>query len=220
MRSLKEYVNEREMRRTGGMPERAEFHSKGYHRYFEGWSEYREEDAKGKMRLKRVYTGVYHTAKLSDKKRRNIHLYYGLAWAFAFVLYFIAVSRPLGSNACWYVAAPEALSVVGLFWMGWSLFNYLTAGKNMTLGEYRYVEALKKSSRYTFVVQILTAVGTLIYLILNSGEGMAREILCILAVVVSALLCLSVYLLENSTLYDSFLSEEEAPREAQQITYE
>ncbi|MCD7745006.1 MAG: hypothetical protein LUI13_06980 [Lachnospiraceae bacterium] len=220
MRSLKDYVQEREMRRTGGMPERAEFHSKGYHRYFEGWSEYREADEKGKMRLKRVYTGVYHAAKLSDRQRRIYHAGYAAAWLLSFVLYFLAVTRPLGSNACWYVAAPEALTVACLFWMGWSLFNFLTAGKNMTLGEYRYVDAVIKSSRYTFVAQALTAVGTLAYTFLSSGENLAGELGCTLVLLVCAILCLLVYLLESRVVYDSFLSTEEAPREAQQITYD
>ncbi|MCD8014865.1 MAG: hypothetical protein LUG99_17165 [Lachnospiraceae bacterium] len=220
MGSLKDYIQRREMQRTGGMPERAEFHSKGYHRYFEGWSEYREVDEKGKARLKRVYTGVYHAAKLSDQQWRAFHVGYGAAWLLSFILYFVAVTRPLDSNACWYVAVPEALTVACLFWMGWSLFNFLTAGKNMTLGEYRYVEAVKKSSRYTFVAQLLTAVGTLAYTILSSRENLAAELGCVLVLLVCAGLSLLVYLLENRVVYDSFLSTEEAPREAQQITYD
>ena len=42
MKSLKNYIDRNEMRRTGGYPESAGFHSRGFHKHFEGYSEYIE----------------------------------------------------------------------------------------------------------------------------------------------------------------------------------
>lgn len=219
MRMQKDYVQDREMRRTGGTPERAGFHSKGYHRYFEGYSECRELDKSGRVRIRRVYTGVYHAAELEDGQRKRIKALYCVLWLASLLLYLFVVTRPVGSNTCYYVTASEALSLAGLAWLAWSLFNYVTAGKRMTLGEYCYAEAVKRSSRFTAVVQAATAAATLVYSVLSGGDGFLQGLLCFTGALLCAGLCFSIFYIERKIVYRSFLSEKEGGEEAQQITY-
>ena len=49
--TLRDRIEKREERERGGMPQSASFHSRGYHRYFEGYSEQTFTDARGKKHI-------------------------------------------------------------------------------------------------------------------------------------------------------------------------
>lgn len=218
MKSLKDYINDREMRRTGGTPESADFHSKGYHRYFEGYSEYKVPLPNGKTRIERIYTGVYHRQNLDHSQRRWIHTTYCILWGIAAILFLYAVTRYVSSNTSWYVAITEAFSVAGLFWMLCNLFNYITASTDMTINEFRSVAGLKKSSRTSAVFLVLTAVTTLLYTILHPGNLTAEEVICMISLLLASASCLAVFLIENRLTYSSFLSKNRAPENSNQIS--
>lgn len=215
-KELKDYINAREMKRTGGHPESADFHSKGFHRYFDGYSEYKETDSKGKTRIRRVYTGVYHRQLLSDAQRKKVKLGYAFLWILSAALFSYSATRYLPGNFALWTAVCQAFSVFGLGWTLWSLFNYVTAGKNMTLDDYRYVQALKKSSGFTAAALAAAAAGPLVHTLLQGFT--TQEALCGAAYLLSALSCWAIRLIENKIPYDSFLSQKEAPPQSGQIT--
>lgn len=214
MKSIKDYVRDRELRRTGGHPENAAYHSKNYRRHFEGWSEVRQADADGKVHIRRVYTGVYHRAKLSDGKIRLLRLAYALLWLAAVALFFFAATRPSQSNTVAYVTALQGLGVVALAWLMWALYNFVTAGLSMTLGEFHYAGAVKRSALFSAAALGLTAAGTLLYRLTHS-DG---QWLCAVLFLLAALCCLGIYLLEARVPYDSFLSDREPPENSTQIS--
>ncbi len=218
-KSLKDYVQQREMERTGGTPERASFHSKGYHQYFDGYSEYRETDEKGKTRIRRVYTGIYHTAKVSDAARRGIHASYIVLWLLSAGLYFFLSTREVESNVVWYTAVAEALAIFGLVWVLWSLGNYLAAGKNMTQDGFRYTSALCRASACACAAQLLTAAATIAHAVLGTDQ-MGKELLIAAGFAICAVCALGIRLIEQRIPYDSFLSDAKVPDDANQITSE
>ncbi len=208
------------MKQTDDKPERSNSHSKSYRKYFEGYSEYFETNAKGKQKLRRVYTGVYHTQRLTRGKWWAVRVIYCACWLLSAILYMFCVTRDLGSNLVWYVAVAEVLSFIGMCWFIWALYNYLSAGKNLTLGEYRYVNTLTQSARFAFAAEALTAAATLIYAFLHLQEVFTQELLCALGLLVSAVLSLAVFLIEKNIPYISFESQKEAPPGARQVTYD
>lgn len=218
MKSLKQYIQEREMKRTGGMPESADFHNRSYHKHFEGYTEYREPDARGRLVLKRVYTGIYHKAQLPKGKLVTLKVAYCTLWLLASASLFFLATRLVPSNTLWYSAACQAVSLVSLCWMFWSLFNYVLAGREMTLGEYRYVNALKRSSRFSSLSLLAVTIAKLISLPFQSGSYLKEELLCILAGLLAAASCYAVYLRERLIVYDSYLSDKTVPKDGNEIS--
>lgn len=211
MKSLKNYIDSNEMRRTGGYPESAGFHSRGFHKYFEGYSEYTETDSKGKPHIKRVYTGVYHSQLLSDSRRKQVKLIYCLLSVLAVVLFFYSATRGISGSAAVWLSVCEAVTVLGLAWMLWSLFNYVIAGKNMTLDDYRSVSALKKSSRFAAAALTASAIVALFFI--------TENLACMAAFLAAALFCFGIGFIEKRISYKSFLSDQEAPSQSNQIAH-
>jgi hypothetical protein len=216
-KSLRQYIADREMQATGGSPENADFHSKGYRRYFEGYSEYKETLPNGKVKIRRIYTGVYHKAELSTGKRRFIRSSYCILFALAILLFFYSVTLPVGSNSCLYVTIPEAFSILGFIWSFYNLVNYLTAPCNMTVYEFRTVAALKRSISILALMLAATGILSVIYFLLNSGGPLSLKLSGIATLLLSAVCCLFIYLIEKRIVYTRFLSPNKAPDESNQI---
>ena len=219
--TLRDRIEKREERERGGMPQSASFHSRGYHRYFEGYSEQTFTDARGKKHIKRVYTGVYHRAQISDAKLSWTKRTYFLLLILSALVCLFAVSRPSGSNACWYVAVFAALSVLGFLWLLYALVCYATAGRDMTAEDFRSVASLKNAARFKGVCEGLTGIATLGYLIAGLVTGtqvsVAEELLCLGLSLVSAVLTLLIPYLEKQISYTSFLSKEQPLPDGNQI---
>jgi hypothetical protein len=216
-RTFKDYIHDREMQQTGGSPENAGFHSKGYRRYFEGYSEYSETLPNGRVKIRRIYTGIYHRAELSGSRRLWLRLFYCLLFLMAGMLFFYSVTLPTESNACLYVTIPEALSILGFLWVFYNLVNYITAPLNMTTYEFRSVAALKKSTAFLSATLAATGILSLLYALLHSSDGLLLPFAGIATVFLSAVCTLFIRLLENRIVYTRFLSPNKAPADSNQI---
>lgn len=205
------------MRSTGGSPENASFHSKGYRRYFEGYSEYKETLPNGRVKIRRIYTGIYHEARLTKSQRLWLRIFYCLLFAMAVMLFFYSVTLPTGSNTCLYVTIPQALSILGFLVVFYHLFNYMSASAQMTAYEFRSVDALKKSTAFLSSVLAVTGVFNVVYAILHRNGEPVLTLSCIVTLFLSALCCLTIRFLENRIDYTRFLSPNEAPPDSNQI---
>lgn len=201
MKSISDRSGDRADRQTGSRPDDAAFHSRNLRRYFEGWSESREMDDTGRVRRRRVYTGVYHRARLSDGGIALQRLSYALLWLAAAALFVYAATRPAGNDAPVYVTVLQGVALIALAWLLWSLFNYLLSGFNMTLGEYYYAGALKRAALFSAAALAATAVGTLVHALGGGGPGV---VLCIALYPLSALCCVGIFLIESRISYDAF----------------
>lgn len=216
-KTLKEYIDNRELQRSGGAPESASFHSKGYHKYFEGYSEYKETLPNGKIKIRRIYTGVYHRAELTNFQRIALRLSYCLLYLLSAILFFYGVTRPVGSNTCIYVTIPEAVSILGFLWVFYCLVNYLSAPCNMTVYEYKSIVSFKKSLSFLSRTLLVTVFLTLVYTFLNIGQYIIPELICSAVILLSAGSCFLILTAENRIAYTSFLSQNQAPEDSNQI---
>jgi hypothetical protein len=192
------------------------YHSAAYHRHFEGWSEYKEQNSSGKVRIRRVYTGAWYRQDLSDRRRIFYKLLFSALFVFAAVLFIICSAQYAGSNQCWYVAMTQAGAIVGLVWMGIGLFNYLTAKKSMTIADYRSSSGTLRIGSMIAALSFAAAMlMTLLFVFLQHTEIMVgREVMCAAGYLICGVAVFTVNRIERKIRYIETPSGIEVPREA------
>lgn len=178
------------------------WHSGYYHRYFEGWTEVTEPKPSGRgVRIKRVYTGEYYKADMSQRERRVHKLISTLLVLLVVVLYVRAGLMSLGSNAVWYVVFPEFMALCGSIFLVWFLISKLTAPELLKIREYK--EGMK-NLRLTGAVQAiflaLTSLNTLLHFFLSSGDS--GEIVAAVMFFAAGAAAFGVYLMEKNVKYN------------------
>ena len=109
----KRRMNQRLRRRTDldkGLLDKG-WHSKAYHRHFEGYAEVETTNEKGKTVIERVYVGDYYRLDLPKSKRVQLRLFYAGLIALVAALFGFAASRSVGANMTWYLAIPQMIGV-------------------------------------------------------------------------------------------------------------
>lgn len=196
--------------REEGIP--ADFHSRSYHRYFKGYTEVKKRGTDGKVRLERVYTGLYHIQDLPPKERLLLRAAYVLLLIFALLLFLAGAAQNVGSNRTWYVAAGEAVSVAGIFWIGCALVNYLTAPRRLTDHEYRTTSGSIRRAGLTAACGLFTAfVLTVIYTLTHLETFDTTEIWCAASLLLSSALCALLREVERRVPYTEEYSDEIIP---------
>ncbi len=209
-------IKERIRKRYNRIPPGMGYHSAAYHRHFEGWSEYKEQNSSGKVRIRRVYTGAWYRQDLSDRRRIFYKLLFSALFVFAAVLFIICSAQYAGSNQCWYVAMTQAGAIVGLVWMGIGLFNYLTAKKSMTIADYRSSSGTLRIGSMIAALSFAAAMlMTLLFVFLQHTEIMVgREVMCAAGYLICGVAVFTVNRIERKIRYIETPSGIEVPREA------
>jgi len=192
------------------------YHSAAYHRHFEGWSEFEEQQTNGKVRIRRVYTGAWYRQDLSSRRRILLKLLFSTLFVFAAALFIICSAQYVGSNQCWYVVITQAGAIVGIVWMGIGLFNYLTAKKNMTIAEYRSSSGTLRVGSMIAAISFAAAIlMTLLFVLLQHTEIMVgREVMCAAGYLICGVAVFTVNRIESKIRYLETPSGNEAPQEA------
>lgn len=215
----KRRMNQRLRRRTEldkGLLDRG-WHSKAYHRHFEGYTEAETTNEKGKTVIERVYVGDYYRLDLPKNKRIWLRLSYAGLIALVAALFGFAASRPVGANMTWYLAIIQMLGVclIGLVLV--NLLAHCTAPREMTVGDWKASsEKLKRNSKYTALIMELLAFLTLLHLLLN-GENWGTHLLCVGLYAVSGLVAIVINRLETNAPYLKYRSTEETPEDGSYI---
>ncbi len=193
------------------------WHSKSYHRHFEGYTEVETTNDKGKTVIRRVYTGEYRRLELPKGKRITLRMIYLALLLVIWGLFFLAASRNVGANRSWYVAIAQMLVLCSLGYSFIKLLGHATAPRNLTIGEWKASSlGLAKSCQFCFWSLELTALLTLLYLILK-GENWGLHLLCIGVYAVAGLLAILLNRMEANAPYITFPSTEPAPEEGTYI---
>jgi membrane protein YdbS with pleckstrin-like domain len=87
----------------------------------------------------------------------------------------------------------------------------------MTVYEFRTVAALKRSISILALTLAATGILSVIYFLLNSGGPLSLKLSGIATLLLSAVCCLFIYLIEKRIVYTRFLSPNKAPDESNQI---
>lgn len=178
-------------------------HRKAYHRHFEGYSEIIVPKSNGTgTTIQRIYTGDYFRQDLTARQRILIRvLYVALFLGIAF-LYTSSATLPLRINTTWYVVLPQAVSLPFLFWILIAFLSYLPAERDMEIADYRGSSLyLLKASMGSAICLGITALATLVFIILNPSDEFLRDMLCAGEYVVAGLIALAMHRIEKRVSY-------------------
>jgi hypothetical protein len=195
------------------------WHSRAYHRYFEGYSEVSvpRQNGKGTF-IERIYTGNYYRQELSKGQRVVIRILYAVLFLGIAYLFISSAIMPLTSNTTWYVVLPQAGSILFMAWVFIALCTYLPSGRALTIEGYRNSSlALKKA---TFAVAIslgLSAIVSLLFMVFNPSSQIMAELLCAARYLLGGLLALSMNRIENRLKYAITPSEHQPPENGAEI---
>ena len=193
------------------------WHSKAYHRHFEGYTEVEMVNSKGKVVIQRIYTGDYFRLDLPRNKRIGLRLVYVLLWLIACALFGFAASRPIGANMTWYPAIVQMLTVCALAALLFSLISHCSAPRDMTVGNWKSASVnLKRRAGFAALFLELNAFVTGVYLLLK-GDRWVAHLLMILLYALSGLLLVVVNRLEANAPYLTIPNTKPAPPEGSYI---
>jgi len=215
----KRKMNQRLRRRTDldkGLLDRG-WHSKAYHRHFEGYAEVETTNDKGKTIIQRVYVGDYYRLDLPKNKRVALRLAYLSLIALIAGLFGFAASRPVGANMTWYIAIAQMVAVCLLGLLCVSLLSHSTAPRDMTVGDWKSSsKKLRRNAKYTALVMELLAFLTGLHLLLN-GENWGMHLLCVVLYAIAGITAVILNRLEANAPYRIWRSTEEPPEDGSYI---
>lgn len=198
---------------------RGTWHSKAYHRFFEGYSEITVPKPNGKgTRIQRIYTGNYYRQDLTKGQRILLRgLYVAIFLCIAYLFVSNAVLS-LASNSTWYVVLTQAVSIPLLFWILIAFSSYLPAARDMTVADYRSSSlSLQKATLGAAISLGIAALVTLVFMLLNLSNEPLLELLCAAKYMASGLLALLMNRVEKKVNYLIVPSQNKPPADAMEI---
>ena len=195
------------------------WHSKAYHRFFEGYSESAIPTPNGKgYRIQRVYTGSHYRQDLTTGQRVLLRVLYVVLFLCTVYLFMSSAVLPLPSNSTWYVTLPQAASIPFLFWILVVFFSYLPAKWDMTIDDYRRSSlALQKATLGSAICLGLTALATLAFSILNPTDEPLRVLGCALRFFAGGLISLGMNWIERKVKYLIIPGQNNPPEDSLEI---
>ena len=139
------------------------FTGRGYRKYFEGWTSYTIVNKKGKIKVKKMYTGPLKHAELSKKQFIPFKILICVLFALSVLVYFFASTRIIASNYSIAGAFIQIGATAGYLWLFYAMFSYLCANGDFTIYEFKEVGAMRRASVFTIVFICGSALFTLIY---------------------------------------------------------
>ena len=198
---------------------RGTWHSKAYHRFFEGYSEVTVPNPDGKgTRIQRIYTGNYYRQDLTKGQRillRGLYVVLFLCIAYLFVSNAVL---PLASNFTWYVVLTQVVSIPFLFWILIAFFSYLPAGGDTTIADYRSSSlSLQKAALGSAICLGITALATLIFILLHPTDQSPVGLLCAVKYIAGGLLALAMNRVEKKVNYLIIPSQNKIPGDGDKV---
>lgn len=194
-------------------------HSRAYHRFFSGYSEFNAPRADGRsFSIQRVYTGNYYSQDLTARQRTWLRLRLACAYLVAVLLFGWSATRPLPVNTQWYMVITQAASLFFLSWVFISFIYYFSAPTRMTVAEYRFSSLGFTRASFGAVINLgLGALAAVLYALLHGSEPAGPVLLCGLGFLLAALASLTAYRTERGVPYLIIPSENKAPEDSVEI---
>ncbi|MBO5976183.1 MAG: hypothetical protein J6P94_03270 [Oscillospiraceae bacterium] len=192
------------------------YHSKMYHRHFEGYSEFETTNAKGKTVIKRVYTAEYYTLDLPKEKRLGLRVLCAALFILAIMLFLMAAARDLALNMKWYSAISQLGVLIGFAWTFGGLLSVFTAPRKMTIGDWKSSSRnLKHGSLCAAVFLELNAMISIMFLFF--AEDWTSYFLNIGLYFAAGLVAVLLNRLEANAPYKTIPNDNTVPRDAVEI---
>lgn len=148
-------IQRKELDRTGGSPEDAVFHSKGYHKSFDGYVEVKRLDGNGRMKIQRIYVDNYYEPDEPRRARILRRAVYTLLHALAIFLWYRSATAAVAVNYLIVVNIFHAALFLSLLWGSYVLLFYILEPGRMTIGNYKSLH--RPLTRANFITAALFA---------------------------------------------------------------
>lgn len=183
-----------------------------YHSYWRGWTEVRVNRIGKPYSIERVYTAPWIRQDLSTRDYVLVRIFYGLLIALSIALFALAMTQRVGSNSCWYVALFGLPSTILMFVVVWMFVSYAKAPRQMTLYEHRSTSSYLKWICLAFSIGLTaTALSTVVYILLNTGDEPLRQLLNVALDLLAAGCCFTVFMVERKMKYVDIPNTNKAP---------
>jgi len=175
---LRDQLHDR-LRKAAQHGRRGTWHSKAYHRFFEGYSEVSIPKPTGKgYAIQRVYTGDYYRQDLTGRQRLLLRGFYVAIFSCIAYFFISTAVLPVTSNVTWYVVLTQVVSIPFLFWILIAFLYYLPARRDLTIYGYRSSsQALQKATLGASMGMVVVTLATLVFMFSNLSNEPLVELL-------------------------------------------
>lgn len=136
--TIRKILTGRSGTRTGSdLNRKTGYHSRAYHRFFEGYAEFYENDKNGKPYIRRVYVGPYYCPEGTRKEQLADKISGLLLYFVATSVYVICCVQKVWYNAFAPIVFFEALVLFLLLFFLFPFTEHVRAGKRLMIREYR-----------------------------------------------------------------------------------
>lgn len=202
------------------MTKKDSYHSRAYHRYFEGYEEREQCNENGSLVIRRFYTGMYYKQDVSDKRRMLIRVLYGLLYTLGVAMFLYAATRQVACNNTWYVTIPSVGSLVSSVLTAVYLFFNITSPRAMQIRSYRDShERLVTTSAFSAAFMAGTAASSALSL-LQKPTAVGATLLCSALYMISGICMLVIFLKEKIMHYLTLESDYPNQVKGSRIRYE
>lgn len=178
-------------------------HRNYYHKHFQGYTEVRRVNEKGRVVSERHYTAPWQRHSLTDKQWVLTKAAYLLGVLLSTVLFLWALIQRVPSNSAAIAAAPGFLSGLLMVLMWMAVFTYVSAPRNMTLWEYRSGKSkIELFTRLTAAAILLTVIAKVVFICVWMDFSWEGEVLGLLALALAAAPLIAIFLVERRMNYE------------------
>lgn len=177
------------------------WHRKGYHRFFEGYTEYRTEE-NGKRKLHRVYTANWYACELDAGKRKFLRLLYALLTSASLALFFLSGTRELASNSSVPVILLQAVSLAVQVRLAIAVVYYIANDKKLEKRIYKSsVVAIRDSAKVGAMLTGTTGAAVILFAIITDRGMFGQELISALLFAGAAAMQYAMHLIESRVPY-------------------
>ncbi|MDC7287540.1 hypothetical protein NXH76_06995 [Blautia schinkii] len=180
------------------------FHSRGYHRHFEGYTEYKMQDITGRVKIVREYTGCHYRQKLNTLQYILLRGGYLVIYTLMIGLLVSAGWQKRAGDAVWYLVYVQLAVILSLMALGYTLLvNYVPAPRSMTVGDYKSAaKGLKTASVVVSICFLTAACLTIFYMILHRDVSGAADTGAAVKFILGGILAFLIYFVECKVPYE------------------
>lgn len=197
LRRLEENYN------SAAMPsERKVFQHKAYYKHFEGYTEKKVTDEKGRSRTIRVYEGKYYQQKLTPVQYAVLRIVYFLCMAAGVFLFWKGTIFTRDSNYVPFIILAESVTGLMILWSFFVLLIYLMTPKKNDSGDYNASSISFCKAHRNVIIGLLVIIGfTAGYDLLHISRSSTDDLICILLFLFCGIMFFAVKWLEEHIEY-------------------
>ena len=199
---IKRVLREQERRHKIEKNSAEPWHSRAYHREFEGYAEREVPGEKGRTKIERIYVGNYYELDATDQRRRLLkwtHIVFSLG---AWVFFLMGATARVAANFSRLTAFFQAIQVLTMVWLLIVGVRNLLTPPRMRVRQYKDSScAVLLWTRIAAVCAGVSCLLTLIFTLIHTREGLGAGLLCALYHALAAVLVMLSYYIEAQQNY-------------------